>query len=497
MTQFLTPEERAKLDQGGVRLRAIGRDDRPDALPFEYLSELDAARYFANEYGDCVRHCEAAGGWLLWDGKRWKLDDDGGIYRLAAGATDKICALATESNINDEDRRKLFNFAIALRKKRGLDNVIALAATEANIAVGDPSRFDSNRWLLNVENGTIDLRTGILRPHDRTDLITKLIPLRFDSTSPCDRWLSALNEIFDQDQEIVNFVQRATGYSLTGVTTEHAFLVLYGTGKNGKSTLLALIGEVLGEYAMTAAPETFVNRQPGAPTNDLARLRGARFVAAMETSEGRALAESFVKTVTGGDRITVRRLYCEHFEFWPTFKLWLGTNHKPVIKGGDDGIWRRVRLIPFERRFDGERADPNLREKLETELPGILAWAVRGCLEWQKHGLPMPQAVADATASYRSEMDTLRSFIEERCTIDSHARALAGALYREYRLWAEAAGEKPLSQRWFGLRLSERGFTAKRSRNQRTWEGVGLRQDGEHDVDGVDDSLQYGRATLV
>lgn len=471
---LLSADERAELDRTQSRsLRLVRGDELSDHLAFDDLTELGAARYFAQAYGDRVRHCGRAGGWLVWDDKRWQLDDDGAIYRLAGACTDQMADLANQC-ADLEERKKLLSFVIALRRRRGLENLIALAATLEGIAIGNPERFDADQWLLNVENGTIDLRTGALRAHDRSDLITKLVGIQYDPAATCSRWERFLSEVFGGDSETIDFVQRATGYSLTGCTREHAFLILHGAGANGKSSLLNTIGLILGDYGLAAAPETFVDRQAGAATNDLARLRGMRFVSALETSEGRSLAESFVKSVTGGDRISARYLYAEFFDFEPMFKLWLGTNHKPVIKGGDEGIWRRVRLVPFEQSFEGERCDPELRAKLDAELPGILAWAVRGCLEWQKRGLAPPSSVTGATAAYRSEMDTFASFVDERCEVADEAAVGAGELYRAYRAWAELNGEKPLSQRWFGLRLSERGFRTQRTKRERHWTGLRL-----------------------
>jgi putative DNA primase/helicase len=457
VTQLLTLEERAALD----------------APKLEYLAELDAARLFAREYGDRIRYCAKAGGWFAWDGERWKHDDDGAIYRLAGECTDRIADSANIITDLDE-RKKVLAFAIQLRKRRGIENVVALAASLEGIAIDDPQRFDADQWLLNCENGTIDLRSGELRRHDRTQLLTKLVPIEHDLSATCERWLRFLDEIFAGDADTIDFVQRATGYSLTGCTREHAFLVLYGRGANGKSSLLSLIGQILGDYALSAAPETFVDRKNGGSTNDLARLRGARFVSALETSEGRALAESFVKAVTGGDRISARFLFAEFFDFEPMFKLWFATNYKPHIRGGDEGMWRRVRLVPFEQCFDGDRCDPNLREKLEAELPGILAWAVRGCLEWQQRGLTPPASVAAATASYRTEMDTFSGFIDEKCKADSLVSVAAGDLYAAYRRWAEVNGEKPSSQTWFGRQLADRGFEKSREGRQRRWIGLEL-----------------------
>jgi putative DNA primase/helicase len=465
-------------------LRLVERDNLSDAdrelieqsTPLALYTELDAARLFAQNYGDRVRYCPRAGGWFVWTGRRWQRDEDGAVARLVQECTDQIVDAAGE--LDDlEQRRKLIGFVIALRKKRGLENLAAIAASLEGVAIGDPKRFDADEWLLNVGNGTIDLRSGNLRPHDPADLVTKLVPIEYQPGAVCPRWQRFLEEIFNDDAETIDFVQRAVGYSLTGCVREHAFLVLYGTGANGKSSLLSTISEILGDYGLSAPPETFVDRQAGSATNDLARLRGMRFVSAIETTEGRALAESFVKAVTGGDRISARFLYAEYFDFEPVFKLWLGTNHKPIIKGGDEGIWRRVRLVQLDQRFDGDRCDLSLREKLDAELPGILAWAVKGCLEWQRRGLNPPAAIAEATAAYRSEMDTFSGFIDDYCTVDSNETAGASELYRAYRSWAEANGEKASSQRWFGLRLRERGFTQGTLGGRKRWKGIGLRGD--------------------
>jgi putative DNA primase/helicase len=486
MKPFLTPEERERLNcpvpsvtsQNAGPLRVVRDGDavpQHDGLMLDRLAEVDAGRTFARQYGDCIRYCQKAGGWFVWDGKRWKLDDDGAIYRLAEDCTSKIADAA--SSIPDlEERKKVLTFAINLRKRRGIENVVAIAAWQEGISVGNPERFDAEPWALNVENGTIDLHGGQLRPHERDDLITKVVPIEYVPDARCERWEKFLVEIFAGDKETIDFVQRAVGYSLTGSIREHVFLVLFGTGANGKTTLLSLVRQILGDYGTTSSPETFVGREDGGASNDRARLRGARFVFTIETAEGKALDEAFVKAATGGDTISARFLYSEFFEFDPTFKLWMATNHKPVIRGGDEGIWRRVRLVPFDRRFEGERADADLRSKLEAELPGILAWAVRGCLAWQKHGLGASPAITTATAAYRSEMDTFSGFIDDKCEVAPTASATAAELYLAYKSWADASAEKPLSQRWFGLRLAERGFQKTRVGHQRRWSGIGLTQ---------------------
>jgi putative DNA primase/helicase len=457
--------------------KSVGRYSPVEAsaasIRLEHLTEVDAAHVLVQQYGTSIRYCAKAGGWLLWDGRRWKRDENGSVYRLAEECTAKIADSANAIADLDE-RKRLLSFAIGLRRRRVLENVVAAAAWQETVAIGDPARFDADPWLFNVANGTIDLRTGELLRHDRTNLLTKLVPIDYNPAETCPRWQQFLDEILASDTETIGFLQRAIGYTLTGSNKEHAMFVSWGTGANGKSTLLEVLGQVLGEYGQTAAPSTFLDRQAGGPTNDLARLRGTRFVSTIETGERQSLAENFVKAVTGGDRISARFLYAEYFDFEAVFKIWLGTNHKPVIKGMDEGIWRRIRLVPFTQRFEGDRADQDLRAKLEGELPGILAWGVRGCLEWQQHGLRTSPIVTAATAAYRSDMDTFAGFLDERCELDETATAGAGELYTAYRTWAEANGEKPLTQRWFGLRLNERGFTQERNKKKRLWLGLRL-----------------------
>lgn len=450
--------------------------DRRESDSFNLHTELEAALFFAKCNRDTIRYCERAGGWFAWDGRRWQRDPD----RVARFAYEAAFAIADSAEgLEDlELRKKRVGFAVACQRRRGVDAMMALAQPLQGIAVNESS-LDASPWFLNVANGTIDLRDGVLHAHHGGALITKLADVHFEPRATAPRWLRFLDEIFGGDQETIDFLQRAIGYSLTGDVREQCFFVLHGVGANGKSTLLSILDRLLSDYGMSTSPETFVGRKGGAPTNDLARLRGTRFVSAVETNEGRTLAEGFVKAVTGGDRIPVRFLFQEFFELEPQFKLWLGTNHKPTIRGGDEGIWRRVRLIPFNQRFEGDRCDPNLRSKLEDELSGILTWAVRGCLDWQARGLGDSPAIAKATAAYRAEMDTLAAFLDDRCEIHPAATVGAGELFAAYRTWAESNGEKPLSQRWLGLRLTERGFEQLRSKRQRGWRGLRVTHNGD------------------
>lgn len=474
---FLSPEEREQIDHASKRLRLVCGGERPGHA-FDMLGELDAARFFVAHYGERIRYCERLNGWLVWSGSAWVLDNDGQICRLAHESADRIAEAASE--IRDlSERKKILTFAIALRKHRAIQNVVNITSTLDGVAIGDPERFDADLRLLNVENGILDLRTGSLAPHLPSRLMTRVVHVPYEPRARCDRWLQFLSEIFAADAELIAFIRRAIGYSLTAETTEQCFFVAHGPGANGKSTFLDVLSRICGSYCTTASSNTFMQRKPEALSNDLARLWGARVVLSVETGEDRRLDESFVKWTTGGDRVVARFLYRENFEFRPTFKVWLACNHRPLIRGSDAGIWRRIRLIPFMQTFAGVRCDRHLGQKLESELPGILAWAVQGYAEWQKGGLGMTQAVHAATKSYRSDMDLFGQFLFDRCIRGDALEAKAGDLYVSYRRWAETAGERVQSQRWLGLRLSDSGFATRKSNGVKYWRGIGLRRDME------------------
>lgn len=284
-------------------------------------------------------------------------------------------------------------------------------------------------WLLNVLNGTIDLCTGSLRPHAREDYITRCVNVDYDPDAKCPTWERFIHQVFGGNAEIIAFVQRAVGYSLTGKIVEHVLIVLYGLGSNGKTTLIDALHYLLGpSYAKHAPTDLLLARRGEHHPTELATLHGARLVTAAETGEGRRLAESLVKQLTGGDPVTARRMRDDFWQFRPEFKLWLATNHRPQIRGTDHAIWRRIRLIPFDVTFHTAETgktpqqDQTLPARLREEATGILAWAVRGCLAWQSQGLGAPDAVRDATEAYRAEMDVLAMFFEERCIFDESCR---------------------------------------------------------------------------
>lgn len=450
----------------------------PDGWP---LTDLGNAERLVAAHGEDLRYCHPWRSWLSWDGKRWNLDDTGAVERRAKDTVRSMYHRLADIE-NREDARSLFKWAQKSESSGAARSMLSLAESEPGIPVR-PGDLDLDPWLLNVANGTLDLRTGKLRPHRRADYFTKLSPVAYDPDAQCPQWLRFLGHTFAGDAELIEFVRRAIGYSLTGLTREQCLFLCHGPGRNGKSTFLKTVAAVLGEdYAQQAPAETLLTRDNRGATNDIARLRGARLVTAVETPEGRRLDENLAKQLTGGDKITARELYKEFFEFTPVLKLWIATNHRPEIRGTDLAIWRRIRLIPFEVIIAEEETDEDLGEKLLTELPGILAWAVAGCLAWQADGLRAPAAVVEATNKYRAEMDQVGRFIEERCDTGPASSSKAAALFEAYRTWATDSGEYPVTARKFRDQLLERSYTyVKRgedsaSRTGNMWRGIGLVQ---------------------
>ena len=437
-----------------------------------HTTDLGNSRRLVERHGQNIRYCYSRGKWLIWSGTRWAWDDSGEIEQRAK---DTIGAIYQETaNEAEPDRRmKLARWAASSESEARIRAMVGVAKSELGIPVL-PGELDANPWLLNCLNGTIDLRTGELRPHRREDLCTKMAPVNYDPEAKFPLWLGFLTEIMGNRKPLVDFLQRALGYSLTGDIREQVFFILYGTGANGKSTLTETTKRALGDYGSQAEFGTFLARKTDAIRNDLARLAGARFVSASEAEAGRRLSEELVKTVTGGEAVPARFLYGEFFEFRPQFKLFLATNHKPIIRGTDTAIWRRIRLIPFRVTIPPEQQDRGLLGKLHAKLPGILAWAVRGCLSWQRLGLDTPSDVVEATDAYREEMDSLGDFIGECCKTGTGEEVPTGILYKAYIAWSEAQGERPLGKRNFGSRLAERGFTRSRTMAGRLWEGIGL-----------------------
>lgn len=375
-------------------------------------------------------------------------------------------AKATAKNIFTElvsagsaqDESRLYRWA---RQSQGADklrNMLFLAQSELGIT-HRLSEFDADPYLLNVSNGVLNLKTGTLLPHSREDLLSKITHIIYDPDADYRLWDKFLLRIMNNRPELVSFLQRAIGYTLTGSTAAQVLFFLWGMGQNGKSVLREVLHRLMGEYAQSAASDLLMLKQRSIP-NDIARLAGARLVTVPETADNQRFHEPILKEMSGSDVITARFLHREYFDYRPNFKLWIVGNHRPRIVGTDNGIWRRFNLVPFIVTIPEAERIPfdDLLAMLSEELPGILSWAVRGCLEWQKTGLQPPQDVTEATSNYRREMDTLGEFLDDCCTLEAETRVSAGALYSSYREWCDASGHEAMSQTRFGRNLDERGF---------------------------------------
>jgi putative DNA primase/helicase len=445
-----------------------------DEVAVENLTDMGNSSRMARIHMADIKHSIQLG-WLSWDGTRFKIDDTQEIERRARETVRSIYMEAAEET--DKDRRAaLAEWARKSESEQRINAMIRLCESEEGVAVR-ADVFNRDPWMLNVRNGTLDLRTGKLRAQRREDFITKICPVAYDPQAPCTTWYKFLEKIFADDLDLATYVQKIAGYALTGDVREQEFYLFHGLGANGKTTLVKTLLRALGDYSAQSPVETFIVKKHGGIPNDVARLAGARLVVATESEANQQLAESLVKALTGGDKIAARFLHKEFFEFEPSFKLILSTNHKPRIIGTDIAIWRRVRLVPFAVTIPTEEQDKELPTKLEAELPGILRWMVEGCLLWQREGLKPPSAVAEASEAYKQDSDVLSEFIETRCEVGPMTTMTAKDGYAAYVEWSEENKQKErerLSHVRFGMALAERGFIGDRNWKGRFWRGIGL-----------------------
>ena len=435
------------------------------------LTDLGNAERFIARHGADVRYCYAWSRWMVWTGTRWDRDEAGRAHRLAKETVRGIYQEA--AGAEDEDRRKaLAKHAARSEAEAKIRAMLELAKSEVPAS---PDEFDSAPWLLNAPNGTVDLRAGGLREHRREDLLTKMAGADYNPTAAAPTWAATLEHALPS-QELRRFFKKLAGYAFSGDVSEHILAVLYGTGANGKSTILNALLAAAGDYGMQAAPDLLVAKKGAHPT-EVADLFGMRLVASIEVEDGRRLAESLVKQLTGGDKVRARRMRQDFWQFDPTHKVFMAVNHKPEVRGTDTAIWRRLRLIPFEQTIPPAEQDKKLPQKLEAELPGILRWALEGCLEWQREGLQAPEEVRKATGAYRSEMDVIGAFLQDECEIGREFREPFTTLYKRYEEWCEDGGERAETRRKFNARLKERGrFEARRSGpgGSNEWHGLRL-----------------------
>jgi putative DNA primase/helicase len=409
-------------------------------------------------------------GWLVWDGRRWIVDEKG--IQVQACAKETALAIFDEIKMVS-DRDSMMRHAKKAQSRASIIAMIDLARSEPGI----PARlvdFDSDPWVLNVANGTLDLKTGTLRPHQRKDRITNITEIAFEPRADCKQWEAFIWRITDNNEELYQYLQRLVGYLLVGDVSEQSLVFLYGTGANGKSVFSEVVMRLLGDYAIAVSPDLIMMKRHQGIPNDVARLRGARAAMMNETAQGSHFNEAKLKDLTGGDTLTGRFLQHEFFDFSPTHRIVIRGNHKPMIRGTDDGIWRRLQLVPFTVQIPANEQDRYLLDKLTAELPGILNWALQGCQAWQERGLSPPAVVTEAVQRYRAESDTLGRFIDECCDIHSTRQAASSAFYRRYREFVEAAGECAIPAKDMPAEMMRRGYQHKRTKAGALFQGLDL-----------------------
>ena len=418
---------------------------------------------FTRRYHRDWRYVAGWGRWLVWDGNRWRTED-------TLAATDLIRSVCRHAAVRADNPK----VAAKLASSSTVGGVERLARADRRHAA-NTDEWDADPWLLNTTGGVVDLKTGRVRSHERADRMTKITTAT--PGGDCPTWRRFIDEVTGGDVELQAYLQRMVGYALTGSTQEHALFFLYGTGANGKSVFVNTLATILGDYATNAPMDTFMETRTDRHPTDMAGLRGARFVAAIETEQGRRWAESKLKNLTGGDKISARFMRQDFFEFFPQFKLFVAGNHKPAIRNIDEAMKRRLHLIPFTITVPPERRDKHLQQKLLAERDGILAWAVQGCLDWQRHGrLDPPQRVVEATEEYFEAEDALGRWLDERCVREANAKSLTAELFNDWKQWAEAAGEFVGAQRRFSDLLITRGLDKWRnSAGLRGFQGIDLK----------------------
>jgi putative DNA primase/helicase len=443
-----------------------------DAVDIE-ITEDGVARAFTERHGATMLFDHEAGRWYEWNGDHWKPDNTHRAYSYCRQLAREASAGASKSKM------------AAARKASFAGGVERMARADPVHAVTQDA-WDADAWLLACRGVTIDLRDGVGRVPDPGDGITRLAAVAPTPTADCPLWRAFLHEATGGDAAMMRFLQQIVGYCLTGDTREHALFFIYGLGGNGKSVFLNTVSAIIGHYATTAAMDTFVASKSDRHPTDLAGLRGARLVAASETEEGRAWAEAKIKAITGGDPVSARFMRQDFFTYRPQFKLVIVGNHKPVLKNIDDAARRRFNLLPFDKR--PEVPDRQLEEKLKAEWPGILRWAIEGCLDWQANGLIRPPSVLRATTDYFAEQDIFRTWLEDEAIVElsnTHRYEKTKDLLESWHNYAKAAGEEAGSSKTFAenMRRHDLVNAIKKigGKSYRIWQGISLHRPTDAD----------------
>lgn len=440
------------------------------------FTDITNRDYFLKAYRDVVRYCHSWNKFLLWNGTNWSIDNRGMVESMCLDFVHKMyrgLRFITDLQLQRDFERHL-------KKSESFRRIQALVGTlkmTQEITITE-DEMDKDIYLLNIKGLTLNLKTGKGREPNPKQLLTKRSNFIFDKAAKCPTWDMFLMQIFDKDISLIHYIQKVMGYSLSGDISEQCMFILWGGGANGKSTFLNTIQKLMGDYACSANIETFMKKRAD-HSNDLARLKGMRFVTTSEVEQGQAISESLIKIATGEDEITARFLYGEYFSFVPTFKIFMATNHMPKIRGSDNGIWRRIKMIPFNVTIPPEQRDKNLTEKLLAENSGILNWLLQGYVYWKKEGLgDEPPAIKNANEDYRLDMDVVGTFINDCIDLDaSHTwRLHTTLLYNTYIKWCSKNNERVMSQKWLSMRMREKGFQRKATNGQRIWLGLAVNE---------------------
>lgn len=442
------------------------------------FDDMGNAERFVDLFGENVRYCYTEKKWYFYNSMRWSVDNLGVILRMADKCVEAMKAEAKLYLQADEESGGDMAKAFEKHMKSSRSNKskkAMLNEIEHHLPIL-PIQMDRYKMALNTPSGIINLKNGDVKAHNTEYYFTKITSVDCADAADCPRWLAFLDDIFAGDKDLIRYIQKAVGYSLTGSTAEQCAFFLYGTGRNGKSTFIDVIRDVFGDYAANIQPETIMvkSSQSNAINSDIARLKGARLVTSVEPNEGVRLNEGLLKQLTGDDTVTARKLYSEEFEFKPEFKLWMATNHKPIIRGTDTGIWRRIHMIPFNVQIPEDKVDKNLTHKLKAEMTAIFKWCIDGCLMWQREGLQMPAAVLKSVREYRREMDVISAFIEDKCTLEGTVQA--SMLYAAYASWADSNNEYCMSNTKFSTELAKR-FEKIKGRNYNYFTGISIRSE--------------------
>ncbi|MGX0001683.1 phage/plasmid primase, P4 family [Staphylococcus cohnii] len=431
-------------------------------------------------FGENIRFNYTSNTWMYYDGKRWKYDDTGRMKILADKVVENMKneKLFLADGVDQEDMEK-YRYRHWKDSRNHNKKVNMMKECEHLLPVTNET-FDNDFNLFNVQNGFVDLKAGKLTDHDRNNYFTKISNVEYTDKADCPKWDEFLDDIFLGNQELVRFIQRAVGYSLSGHTSEQVLFVLYGNGRNGKSVFLDILNEVFGNYSTNIQPQAIMaskNNSDASP--EIAKLDGARLVTTTEPNEGERFDEGLLKQLTGGDRVSARKLYENEFEFTPQFKLWMATNHKPYVRGRDEGIWRRFVIIPFDKQIPIHEIDRDLTKKLRRELPAIMRWCVDGFLEWQRIGLSEPAIIKEQRDEYRTEMDSISAFIEECCETDYKFKISASELFSVYDSWAKRNNQHKMTNVKFAAEMLKK-FERTTIKGKRYYRGLKIAEDSQY-----------------